>query len=530
MGFALYPAGVGAAPPPPQTFSERSTGSCRVEKSEGRYTSGNFELNADPLSSDPMPARPPLPPLTRLLASLAILVNLCAALAPEALAFAQVDPFNTEAITPPRPLLKPATDAAGAPCQAPAADTIYGVLEVVDQSLCQNPRTHEAWANARAEAAQVGLAQSGFLPSLDGQAAASRQRRDGQSANPRSASLTLSWLLYDFGARSANLEMARQLLSAASSTLDATVQSVFQSALQAYYNTQAARAAVIAAVESEKASRESLSAAEVRYQVGSGTPADRLQAQTAWSQATLTRIRAEGLVKIAFGTLANVMGIDASVPLKLADIPQTTPDAAFEGDIDALISEARQRRPDLKAAQARLDAAQSKVDYNRAAGLPTLSLGAGPSWQETGSGNITSHGNSIGLTLTLPIFSGFETTYKIRSAQAGVQAASAQRESLRLQVALDVWSAYQSLSTATQTIRTSADLLASAEQSERVALGRYKAGVGSILDVLNAQSALAAARLQRIQALLDWHVSRAALAKAVGTLDSSLLNPAAGTP
>ncbi len=46
--------------------------------------------------------------------------------------------------------------------------------------------------------------------------------------------------------------------------------------------------------------------------------------------------------------------------------------------------------------------------------------------------------------------------------------------------------------------------------------------------MLNAQSALASARLQRIQALLDWHVSRASLAKAVGVLDSSLLNPAEG--
>ena len=72
---------------------------------------------------------------------------------------------------------------------------------------------------------------------------------------------------------------------------------------------------------------------------------------------------------------------------------------------------------------------------------------------------------------------------------------------------------------ASQTVRTSADLLASAEHSERVALGRYKAGVGTILDLLNAQSALANARLQRIQAMLDWHVSRATLARSIGTLD-----------
>ena len=448
---------------------------------------------------------------------------------PEAMAFGAIDPFDTEAITPPRPLLSPAPESGYAPCQDLPANTVYGVLEVVDQALCRNPQTHEAWANARYQAAQVGVAQADYLPSLDGKAAASRQRTDGTNRHPRSASLTLSWLLYDFGARDANLENARQLLSAASSTLDATVQTVFLAALQAYYNAQAARAALSAAMESEKASHESLLAAEVRYKVGTATPADRLQAQTAWSQAVLNRIKVEGLVKTTLGTLANVMGFDASRALSLAehlaDTPRATPDANFERDLDALIAKARQQRPDLQAAEAQLKAAQANVDYARASGLPTLSLGAGPAWAD--SGTITSHSSAVGLTLTLPIFSGFSTTYNLRSAQARAAAASAQRDSVKLQVALDVWTAYQNLITATQTIRTSADLLASAEQSERVALGRYKAGVGSILDVLNAQSALATARLQRIQAGLDWHVSRAALAKAVGSLDNRLLTSTA---
>ena len=452
------------------------------------------------------------------------LTALASTIAAEAMAFGLVDPFSTEAITPPHPVLFPSSYA---PCQALPAGTTYGVLEVVDLALCQNPKTHESWANTRVQAAQVGVAQASYLPNLDGRLGTSRVHSNSENTTPSSASLTLSWLLYDSGARSANLESARQLLSAAASTLDATVQSVFFTALQSYYNTQATRAAVIAALESEKASRESLSAAEVRYKVGTGTPADRLQAQTAWSQATLNRIKAEGIVKIAYGTLANVMGLDASQPLKLADIPESNPSATFERDIEALIAEARQRRPDLKAAEAQVKAAQSNIDYTRASGLPTLSLSAGPTWID--SGNITSNASTIGLTLTLPLFSGFDTTYKVRSAQAKAEVAGAQRDNVNLQVALDVWSAYQSLTTATQTIRSSTDLLNSAEQSERVALGRYKAGVGNILDVLNAQSALAAARLQRIQALLDWHVSRASLAKAIGALDGSLLNPDSGT-
>ena len=444
-------------------------------------------------------------------------------------AFDANDPFETNALTPERPQVAPLPESSFIPCLPMQEDTVYGVLEVVDRALCQNPRTREAWANARIQAAQVGVAQASFLPDLDGRISTSRTSGSADATTQNNAALTLSWLLYDFGARSANLENARQLLSAASLTLDATVQTVFLDALRAYYATQAARAAVTAAAESEKASSESLTAAEVRYKVGTGTPADRLQAQTAWSQATLTRIRAEGILRTAYGTLANVMGLDASHSLKLAEIPTIPADAKLERDVEALIDEARVRRPELKAAEARVSAARSNVDYARAAVKPTVALGTGASWQGTGTsgGNdFSNHSNSIGLTLSIPIFSGFETTYNVRTAEARVDAANALRENVNLQVALDVWTAYQDLTTACQTLTASADLLASAEQSERVALGRYKAGVGNILDLLNAQSALANARLQRIQAALDWYVARASLAKAVGTLDSSLLSAA----
>ena len=437
------------------------------------------------------------------------------------------DPFDTRLSTPPAALLTEGQSRH--PCPTFDAQSVHGVADIVDLALCQNPKTHEAWANARSQAALVGVAQAAYLPALDGRVGANREWRDGSSGGRQnSAALTLSWLLYDFGARTANLENAQQLLSAATATLEATVQNVFLSALQGYYNAQAARAAVTAALESEKASRESLTAAEVRYRVGTGTPAECLQAQTAFSQATLNRIKAEGTLRTAVGTLAATMGLAANQPLQLEDIAETTPPESFERDIDALIDGARNSRPDLRAAEAQVLAAQASVDATRAAGLPRLSLSAGPSWVD--SGNIASNSGAIGLTLSVPIFSGFDTTYRVRAAQARAEASGAQRDSLRLQVALDVWSNYQSLITATQTIRTSVDLLASAEQSARVALGRYKAGVGTILDLLNAQSALAGARLQRIQAQLDWNVARAALARAVGALDHRLLNAANNIP
>lgn len=82
--------------------------------------------------------------------------------------------------------------------------------------------------------------------------------------------MTLSWLLYDFGQRSANVENARQLLNAAAATQDATVQSLFLAALQSYYSAQATQAAVLSALEAERSAREGFLAADTRYQVGRG--------------------------------------------------------------------------------------------------------------------------------------------------------------------------------------------------------------------------------------------------------------------
>ena len=435
------------------------------------------------------------------------------------------DPFATEAVTPPLPAPQSAGRSADVPCARELPAAPLTAIDAVDLTLCNNPQTREVWAAARYQAAQVGVAQAAWLPNLDGRLGASRLWTEQRNYNSSSAALTLSWLVFDSGARSATGENARQLLAAAAATQDSTVQSLFLSALQAFYTAQATQAAVVSTTEAERAAREGFNAAESRYRVGVATPADRLLAQTALSQATLNRIRAEGEARNALGALANVMGFPAGRALVLSPPPAVLPDAVFAQEVAALIAEAEVRRPDLKAAEAQVRAAEAGVDLARAQGRPTISVSTGPTWAEVD--RVAANGGIIAVTVDLPIFSGFDTTYRVRAAEAQVDVRTAQRDRLRNQVALDVWKAYQSLTTATQSLKTTLDLVASAEQSERVALGRYKAGVGTVLDLLTAQSALASARLQRIQAALDWYVYRATLAQSVGALDYTLLQPAA---
>ncbi len=427
------------------------------------------------------------------------------------------DPFGTEEVLPLRPALRLGA-AVGDPCANAVPAGVLDLPDVVNLALCNNPQTREVWASARAQAAQVGVSRADYLPSASLSASGNRT---SPGTGQRSYGLTLSYLLYDFGARAAGVENARQLLAAASATQDSTVQAVFLLAVQSFYQVQAAQAALDAARESERAAKESFAAAEARHAIGSATPADRLQAQTAWSQTTLTRITADGSVKNMRGSLANMLGLDATQDVTLAAAGSAAVPENFDRDVNALIEEARLRRPDLQAAAAQVKAAEADVDAARAADKPSVSLTA--STNQTSAAGVTSHGSSVGINLSVPLFSGFAPTYRIRAAEAQVETQKAQLERLRLQVALDVWTAYQNLVTTTQSLRTTADLMGSAEQSERVALGRYRVGVGSILDVLNAQSALASARQQRIQSILNWNIGRAALAQAMGSLGAGLI-------
>jgi len=400
---------------------------------------------------------------------------------------------------------------------------------VVELALCNNPQTHALWANSRIQAAQLGSSMASYLPTLSGPISISKNTSSGGLAptesKQRNIGISASYLLYDFGGRDANAESAKQLLVAANATRDETLQTIYLSAVQSYYAMLSAQASVQAYQTAEIAARESLNAAQGRYQAGTGTPADRLQAQTALSQAMLNRIRAEGNANNAQGALANAMGFDASQPFVLAPMQESNPDAAIEQSIGKLIEEARRNRPDLVAAEAQIKAAEAQQVATKAAGLPTFVLNGNfsrTSSEFAGVGS-TSWGKSLGMTVNMPWFSGFRDTYQNRIAQTQVDGKIAARDQLANQIALDVWKAYQALLTNSQELRAANDLVASAEQSEKMGLGRYKAGVGNILDVSTAQSTLASARQQRVAALYNFQANKFALAQAIGQLDLTLV-------
>ncbi len=435
------------------------------------------------------------------------------------------DPLNTRAKLP-------SAVFGSAACKQTVGAAPFTLADVVSLALCRHPQTRESYAAIEQQAAQLGLARGAYLPTLDANLGYRRNYQDDPQNsefvtvragdyNQSSANLTLSYLLFDFGARSANRDRAQTLLDAALASGDRAVQELLFSAVQAYYQVRATEAQLAAAREAETTSSTSLDATTTRHGVGVSTPADVLQARTAHSQTVLTRIRAEGDSKIAQGQLANVMALDASQPLRLAAGSGSVPTADLGVQAGSLIGEARRRRPDLLAAAAQQQAAQADIAAARASGRPSFGFDATSTNTHTG-GLGSSTRSALGLNLSIPIFTGFTTTYRIRGAEAQLKTVQAQYDALNQQIALDVWTAYQQLQTAIQAVQSTGDLLASASASREAALGRYKAGVGSVLDLLNAQSALADARQQQVRAAFDLDLARTSLALSLGVLDADL--------
>jgi outer membrane protein len=109
----------------------------------------------------------------------------------------------------------------------------------------------------------------------------------------------------------------------------------------------------------------------------------------------------------------------------------------------------------------------------------------------------------------------------VKQARAEADAALGRAASVKQQVTFQVFSSYYALQTAAKRVNTADDLLASAQSSEDAALGRYRAGVGLFVDLLTAQSALATARAQQVQARWVWQTALAQLAHDTGVLDTS---------
>jgi TolC family type I secretion outer membrane protein len=388
------------------------------------------------------------------------------------------------------------------------------LAQIIDVALANNPTTRTAWLEARAAEAALGSERAAYFPEVDVLASATHSSVSTTIA----PSLALTYLLFDFGGRDAQVEQARQTLIAADFAHNAAIQNVVLRVQQAYYSLLDAKALLAAQDATIKERRANLDAAEARHNAGVATIADVLQARTALSQARLTYETIEGNLRTIEGTLATTMGLPATAQLDIGALPLDIPAQQVSDDVGRLIAEAARQRPELGAARAVAERARARVQEVRAQGLPTINAVASAGQTFTTGFDARTTPYSAGVALRFPLFTGWRNMYDLRRAETEVQIANEDLRGLEQQVGLEVWTSYFALQTATQRLATSRDLLASAQESANVAAERYRAGVGNIIDLLTAEAALENARALEVQARTDWFVAVAQLAHDTGNL------------
>ena len=397
------------------------------------------------------------------------------------------------------------------------------LVQLTDLALQRNPKTQLAWIAIRSSEAGVELAKAGYWPTIDASVTAQRYRPlnfSGQAVNSQTrygASVSLSYLLWDFGTRSGTLDTAKYELVSAHLSQDQTMQDVILQVEQAYYQVLGLQAVTEANRQSLKDAHTNLDAVQKRRSSGVATVGEVYQAEAALAGAKLTLQKSEGQLASARGQLAVAVGETPDTVLKLAPWKQTESPVMPERRVASLIDDARGARPELLAAKVQEQVAAAKIDATRGSGLPSLNLDANAGRTRVQGIGVSNQFSGL-LSLKIPIFAGFGDRAAVHQAEAALDSARANSDDLRSQVELEVWQAYQNLRTAVATLDSSAAQLKSAQLAADVANARYKNGLATILDLLSAQTTLANARVQQVQARLDWAAARTALGHAVGGL------------
>jgi outer membrane protein len=442
------------------------------------------------------------------------------------------DPFNTERFVPAVPgtwwrppfALPQVPEPPGVRLQE---DRPLSLPELTEFALQNNPRTRQAWYAARAEAAGVGIEKADDLPQITTDLTWQRSESGSQTGNQNpwltryGPAVTLTYLLYDFGAGDSRVQAAEYQALAAALAQNRVLQDVVFQVEQAYYRYLGFEQLVRSNELFLKSVSTSLDATLRRRDGGLATVADVYRAETQVAQAQLNLTRSKGELEKSRGSLASAIGLPVDTTLRIQSLEGEPRTREITESLHDILSRAKANRPDLVAAEAQVRSARAQAVAAQRSGLPTLTLNATSGRTFYPHDRPFSGSNSALVTLHIPIFTGFNRTYTVRQAEARAAQAEATRDALSRQTELEVWQAYYDVQTAAGGLSTTEVQLRAAQRTAEATLARYRGGFGSLLDLITAQVDESNARVQRIQSFLDWFTAVARLNFSIGASDTS---------
>ena len=417
---------------------------------------------------------------------------------------------------------------------APEALTLEQALATAREHQPQLQQAHAATEAARARADQ---ARAALLPQVDGSAAYSRStanyvarpgslpsgitQQGGVGSSWTTAGFynlgaSLSQRVWDFGASWSRWRAAQATALSQQETERASLLQALTTVRVVFFQARAAKGLVAVATQSLENQDRHLKQVEAFVEVGTKPEIDLAQSRADRANALVQSINAQNGYETAKAQLDQAMGVEGPTDYDVSD--ETLPAVAGEEQgTEVLLAEALETRPEVAATERAVRAQTLTLRAARAEYWPSLTASTGLTDQGAKLGDLAWNW-SASLNLSVPLFNGGATKAQVREAEWGLNGLKAQADTVRQQVRLDVEQARLAVRAAKATLDASGDALVNAQELLRLAEGRYETGVGSIIELGDAQVALTTAAQQKVQAEYALATARAQLIRALGRI------------
>jgi outer membrane protein len=407
----------------------------------------------------------------------------------------------------------------------PVAGQVLTLDECIAIALEAQPAIQATLYDYAAARARVREALSPLLPQLSGTASAIRSNSTGpttlatgrtvtvsisrQPADTFLAQVQLSQLLFDFGKTLAATQVARKLAEVSAEGVELQRQLIALTVKEAYTNILLAQRLIRVQEQALERAELNLSSAKGFVDVGTQPLSTAVRAEVDVANARVDLINARNALKIARVSLNTAMAVDASTQTEITDNLEYEPTTM---DRAALRAEALRQSPEYRQARLQSSAAEARVQAATRNFLPNISgtgayggtqLEMNPNW-------------SLGLVFTWNIFDGGNLVAAYDEAKANLGAANARVKVAELTLIQNLEQAEIAVEAAQERIQAARVLIASSQENFRLAQGRFDVGVGTILELTDAQLALTQASNTEAQALADYRIALAQLDRAAG--------------
>ena len=335
--------------------------------------------------------------------------------------------------------------------------------------------------------------------------------------------LSLTMPIYTGGQLEGAIKAADLAMNANELGLELSKQQVKAATMSAYYQALQAKNQIKVAQDSVNTLTEHLKNVNAQYTVGTVAKSDVLGTQVQMANAEQNLINANNSYDVAIASLNNVMGLPTDTELNLTDSLDYN---VYEIPLEECTAYARSNRPDVLMADYQVAIAEAGVQQAKAGYMPKVSAQASKSWagdspfgsEETDQRYQSSNNWTAGVVVSWDIWDNNVTQSKVNQSKAAVAKAEAAAENTRQSGDLEVRTAYLNLKAAEKSINTTQVAVDKAQEDYKIAQVRYAAGVGTNLDVMDAEEKLAQAQTNYYTALYNYNSSKAALDKAMGIM------------